>query len=257
MNRFAQAGAFALLLAAAALQAGCSNSSAGLATGGVMPADAPAAVGLSNDNPMARPVGVAWTSARAKRCAFYFDPAKLRTTYLSYEGRQGAGGEQYAKIEKAYDTTYRVTLEKTVGDPDYCSERKGGEIKADLERHRDYLHLVARMQLPPNARPDLDASGLVQQTLLEGHRDRERLRGRTDGEVLAFLRRALRNNVLDAVRKKRPACAAAAENSSVRLESWLAADQSSPSECASSTRQRHASRSTRWARSCRRLRARR
>jgi hypothetical protein len=135
MNRFGQAGGFALLLAAAALQAGCSNSSAGLATGGVMPADAPAAVGLSNDDPMARPVAVAWTSARAKRCAFYFDPAKLRTTYLSYEGRQGAGGEQYAKIEKAYDTTYRVTLEKTVGDPDYCSERKGGEIKADLERY--------------------------------------------------------------------------------------------------------------------------
>ncbi len=100
-----------------------------------MPADAPAAVGLSNDDPMARPVAVAWTAARAKRCAFYFDPAKLRTTYLSYEGRQGAGGEQYAKIEKAYDTTYRVTLEKTVGDPDYCSERKGGEIKADLERY--------------------------------------------------------------------------------------------------------------------------
>jgi hypothetical protein len=138
MNRFAQAGALALLLVATGLHAGCSNSSAGLTTSSnskLLPPDAPAAVGLSNDDPLARPVAVAWTSARAKRCAFYFDPAKLRSNYLAYEARQGAAGEQYAKLEKAYDTTYRATLEKTVSDPDYCSERKGAEIKAELERH--------------------------------------------------------------------------------------------------------------------------
>lgn len=138
MDRFAHAGALALLLAATGLHAGCSNSSAGLTTTGssnLLPADAQATAGLSNDDPMARPVAVAWTSARAKRCAFYFDPAKLRSNYLAYEARQGAAGERYAKVEKAYDTSYRATLEKTVGDPDYCSERKGLEIKVDLERH--------------------------------------------------------------------------------------------------------------------------
>ena len=39
------------------------------------------------------------------------------------------------KIEKAYDTSYRVTSEKISLDTDYCTERKGLEIKADLERH--------------------------------------------------------------------------------------------------------------------------
>ena len=135
MKRFTHAGAGALLLAGTALHAGCGNGSAGLTTSstGLLPADSPAAV--TNEDAMARPVAVAWTSARAKRCGFYFDPAKLKTSYLAYESRQGVAGEQYAKIEKAYDTTYRVTSEKISADADYCSDRKGLEIKADLERH--------------------------------------------------------------------------------------------------------------------------
>ena len=134
MRRFAQAGAGAVLLACTALHTGCGNSTAGLTTSStsVLPPDAPAAV--SNDDPMARPVAVAWTSARAKRCGFYFDPAKLRTSYLAYEARQ-ASGEQYAKIEKTYDTTYKTTSEKVSQDVDYCSDRKALEIKTDLERH--------------------------------------------------------------------------------------------------------------------------
>jgi hypothetical protein len=134
MKRFAQAGAGALLLAGTVLHAGCSNGSASLTTGStsVLPPDAPSAI--SNEDPMARPVAVAWTSARAKRCGFYFDPAKLRTSYLGYESRQAAG-EQYAKIEKIYDTTYKTTSEKVSLDVDYCSDRKALEIKADLERH--------------------------------------------------------------------------------------------------------------------------
>ena len=134
MKRFAQAGACALLLAGTALHTGCGNSTAGLTTSStsVLPPDAPAAI--SNDDPMARPVAVAWTSARAKRCGFYFDPAKLRTSYLAYEARQ-ASGEQYAKIEKTYDTTYKTTSEKVSQDVDYCSDRKALEIKTDLERH--------------------------------------------------------------------------------------------------------------------------
>lgn len=134
MKRFAQVGAGALLLAGLVPLAGCSTSTASLTTSStsVMPADAPAAI--TNEDPMARPVAVAWTSARAKRCGFYFDPAKLRTSYLSYESRQAAG-EQYAKIEKTYDATYKATSEKVSKEVDYCSDRKAQEIKADLERH--------------------------------------------------------------------------------------------------------------------------
>lgn len=135
MKRFAQSGVAALALAGLALLAGCSGGSAGLMTSstGLAAPDAPGA--LNNEDPMARPVAVAWTSARAKRCGFYFDPAKLKTNYLAYEAARGATGEQYGKIEKAYDTSYRTTTDKVSSDPDYCSDRKGLEIKADLERH--------------------------------------------------------------------------------------------------------------------------
>jgi hypothetical protein len=134
MKRFAQAGAGALLLTGTVLHSGCGSGTASLTTSStsVLPPDAPIAV--SNEDPMARPIAVAWTSARAKRCGFYFDPAKLRTTYLGYESRQAAG-EQYAKIEKTYDATYKVTSEKISLEVDYCSDRKALEIKADLERY--------------------------------------------------------------------------------------------------------------------------
>jgi len=135
MKRFAQAGTGVLLLAGTALQSGCGSSSAGLSTGGtgLLAADAPATISV--DDPMARPIAVSWTSARAKRCGFYFDPAKLRTNFLAYEAKQGAAGEQYAKIEKTYDATYRATSEKIALDADYCTDRKGLEIKTDLERY--------------------------------------------------------------------------------------------------------------------------
>src|SRR5262245_34070211 len=85
MIRFAQALGLALLLAATALHAGCSGG--GVTTSSVQQADVPQ--GLTNADPLARPVAVAWTSARAKRCGFYFDPAKLKINYLSYERTQG------------------------------------------------------------------------------------------------------------------------------------------------------------------------
>jgi hypothetical protein len=118
-----------LTLAAACLLAGCSSSATTL-TGGAAEVG-----GLKNEDPMARPVGVAWTSARAKRCGFYFNPDKLRTSYLTWERTQGAPPEQLAKIEATYDTAFKKTFADVSGDTGYCTEHKGGEIKADLQRY--------------------------------------------------------------------------------------------------------------------------
>jgi len=85
----------------------------------------------------------------------------------------------------------------------------------------------------------VDLSGVVQQTLLEAHRDRELLQNLEEPQRLAWLRRALAHNLADEVRKasaqKRGAgrersLQEALEESSCRLEAWLVASEPSPSE---------------------------
>lgn len=116
-----------------------------------------------------------------------------------------------------------------------------GEV---LGRFREYLLLLARLHLGDQLRGKLDASDVVQQTLLEAHRKRTQFRGQSEAEWAAWLRQILAGKLTDAIRAlgraKRDAARersleAAMEASSVRLAGWLAAEQSTPSQQA----QRH------------------
>jgi RNA polymerase sigma-70 factor (ECF subfamily) len=107
------------------------------------------------------------------------------------------------------------------------------------EEFRAYLHLLARLQLPARLRGKLDASDLIQQTLLEAHQARARLRHAGAAERAAFLRRTLANNLVDAARRFGAAARDVGRersleghlaDSSARLEACLSAGQSSPSE---------------------------
>jgi RNA polymerase sigma-70 factor, ECF subfamily len=107
-----------------------------------------------------------------------------------------------------------------------------------VEDYRDYLLLLARLQVDPRLRGKVDPSDVVQQTLVKAHANRGQFRGQTAAEQAAWLRRILANTLVDSARKVarevdlRGPPEQALHESSARLEAWLAAGQDSPSEAA-------------------------
>lgn len=107
-----------------------------------------------------------------------------------------------------------------------------------LEKFRQYLMLLARVHLGHQNQAKLDASDLVQQTLLEAHRKHDQFQGSSASERAAWLRSLLSCNLADAIRtlrraKRDPAKERAlqfdVDATSMRLQAWLASDHTSPS----------------------------
>jgi RNA polymerase sigma-70 factor (ECF subfamily) len=112
---------------------------------------------------------------------------------------------------------------------------------ADLERYRAYLRLLARVQLPARLLAKVDPSDVVQEALLKAFQHLDQFRGGSDGELAGWLRSILAHTLTNAARdlgrEKRDAgrevpLEDALAESSARIEAWLAADQSSPSQAA-------------------------
>jgi RNA polymerase sigma-70 factor, ECF subfamily len=124
-----------------------------------------------------------------------------------------------------------VTVDRRAVEQPTCEPR--------LERYRDYLRLLARLQLSVRLQAKLDASDVVQQTLLQAHKGLGQFRGQTEAECLAWLRRILANTLAAAGRTYTTEARHAGrerslefelDQSSSRMEGLLAVDQSSPSE---------------------------
>lgn len=105
-----------------------------------------------------------------------------------------------------------------------------------LGRYREYLRLLARLQIEPRLRAKLDPSDIVQQAMLRASRGWDQFRGETDVALAAWLRSILANVLANARRdlgrKRRDAgrersLEAAVERSSLRIEQFLA-DEADP-----------------------------
>lgn len=110
----------------------------------------------------------------------------------------------------------------------------------EFESFRPYLKILVRGQIPVIMQSRLDASDIVQETLLEAHRKREQYNGSEDPRQIAgWLRQLLTCNLLDALRaqqrnqrdvRREIALQQAIEESSLGLEQLLVADDTSPSQ---------------------------
>src|SRR5262249_50942568 len=108
------------------------------------------------------------------------------------------------------------------------------------ERYRDLLCVLARqIEMDPRLRRRFDASDLVQETLLKATPNLNQVRGGTEAELVNWLRGILENALTDAIRHARAqkrdlaqeqAITAVVHDSSARLENWLVAPGSSPSQ---------------------------
>lgn len=108
-----------------------------------------------------------------------------------------------------------------------------------LQHYRDYLHLIAQRRLVGRLRARVDASDIVQQTLLEAQQDLPAFRGESEDELVAWLAKILHNNVYQTIqrhllaqkrsaKKERSLDEPLAEGRT--LGNYLAADWSSPSQ---------------------------
>ena len=117
--------------------------------------------------------------------------------------------------------------------------RTANSNERPLEAYRDYLRLLAHIQMGSRLQSKMDASDAAQQAILQAHEARGQFRGTTETEKLAWLRVILANVLAAAVRRfetrardvgREHSLEAELELSSSRLECLLAADQTSPSQ---------------------------
>jgi RNA polymerase sigma-70 factor (ECF subfamily) len=116
--------------------------------------------------------------------------------------------------------------------------RPTGSRRTELESYRSYLRLLAGLRLDPRLRRKIDPSDLVQLTMLKAHEAAGRAAFVGEAQRAAWLRQILARTMADEARRysrgKRDAemersLLAGLDESSVRLEAWLADDRSSPS----------------------------
>lgn len=108
-----------------------------------------------------------------------------------------------------------------------------------LGQYRDYLRLLARLHLDPRLQGKVDPSDVVQEVLLKALKALDQFRGTTGAEQAAWLRAIMATTLAELLRRYtrqqrdvflERSLSASLDESSGRLEAWLADRQTSPSD---------------------------
>ena len=111
-------------------------------------------------------------------------------------------------------------------------------LSDDLERYREYLRFLAEIQLRGPLRARMDASDLVQQTMLQAHMARDQCQAEDSAGEAAWLRQIMNRALLHAIRdhqrdkrdiRRERSLEASINGSSCRIDAFLSGGESSPS----------------------------
>jgi RNA polymerase sigma-70 factor (ECF subfamily) len=78
---------------------------------------------------------------------------------------------------------------------DRAREGSKSSLGALLQQYRNYLVVLASMQIEKRLQPRVSPSDVVQETMLRAHKNFGQFRGTTEPELLAWLRQILVNNL--------------------------------------------------------------
>lgn len=102
------------------------------------------------------------------------------------------------------DTPVKPPASLSFSSAELFRRAREGDVQARewlFQRCRGYLQMVARSQVETWIAAKVDASDLVQQTMLEAYRDFDRFEGDSEKAWLGWLRRILKHNMVDFVRR--------------------------------------------------------
>lgn len=126
-----------LLLAFCAVGLAACSGGSGLSTASILGGGSNAGATTASplpppSTPTSRAFNVGLVTARASKCGYNFDPAKLKANYLAAEAALGTPQDEMAKLEKIYSVAHGGVTKAAAAEPNYCTEQKTKEIKEDL-----------------------------------------------------------------------------------------------------------------------------
>lgn len=133
-------------------------------------------------------------------------------------------------------------MEEPTSTPQLLSEARAGDLPQLgrlLERYRHYLRVLARIEIGRRLQAKVDASDLVQETLLEAHRHFGAFQGTNEGQFAGWLRQIMAASLANLLRhyygtqardiRLERDLALSLDQSSVLLDRGLVDPRSSPS----------------------------
>src|SRR5262245_43290881 len=130
-------------------------------------------------------------------------PWRMRRSALKSTRSRAYVGAQSSVLSPAWNRG-RMPFLNSVNVSELLERARAGDEAARNRLFvvcRNYVSIAARAEVASWLKSKVDASDLVQQTLLEARRGLANFRGTTEGEWLAWLKRILSHNAADFVRR--------------------------------------------------------